>query len=309
MKYIRLSIITTSEFSHIVADRLFDFGSLGTLILDPNDLKEVIEQKKYWDYIDPSAVSADPHTIVTGFFDEDTNMTKIVKAMDALKDNAYFDTGSLKVSYATEDSSDYENAWKQYYKPIEIGDITIVPKWIPFDTPNTTSVLLDPGAAFGTGSHETTALCVELLQVVPHIQGKKVLDMGCGSGVLGITALRLGAKSAAMVDIDPIATKAAHDNASLNGVDKKAEFITAGFGDAGAHLKPLYDIILANLTADMLIGFYPEVDALLGKNSYMVISGILFDRLDEVMAYYGKIFTAVKQKTQNNWCGLLLKKN
>jgi len=306
LKYIRLSIVTTSEFSPIVADRLFTLGSLGVAIADPNDLKEVIDKKKYWDYIDESAYSFDPHTVVTGFFEADVKMEPILNAINELKDNEYFEVGSLETSYRLEDSAEYEDAWKQYYNPIEIGAVTIIPKWVPFDTSKTIPVILDPGTAFGTGSHETTSLCIELLQSVSDIAYKTVLDMGCGSGILGIAALKLGAKKAAFVDIDPIATKSALDNSSLNYVQDKGVYVTVGFNSVGKQLGEVYDVILANLTADMLIDFYPHVKKLLKKGGCMIVSGIISSRLQEVVDLYSKSFGILESRVKNDWCGLLL---
>ena len=309
MKYIRLSVNTTSEFSHLVADKLFSLGSLGIAISDANDLKDVIEGKKYWDYIEESAFNYAPYAIVTGFFDEGTDMANILEQINNLKGNEYFDTGSLEISYALEDSTKYEDVWKQYYKPIEIGRVTIVPKWIPFSTQSTIPVILDPGSAFGTGGHETTALCVELLQQVPNLKKLHALDMGCGSGILGITALNLGAKSVDFVDVDPIATKASFENASLNKVEKKGRYMTGSFENADLDLKPPYHLILANLTAEWLIKFYPCATRLLDKSGHMVISGILDSKTKDVLEYYNKSFSVVEQKSINGWSGFLLQSN
>jgi len=306
MKYIRLNINTTSEFSHLVADKLFTLGTLGVSISDANDLKEVIEGNKYWDYIEESAFSYPDYAVVTGFFNDDIKIDKVIEGINSLKDNKYFDTGNLETSYALEDSADYEDVWKKYYKPIEIGKVTIVPKWIPFSTKNTIPVVLDPGSAFGTGGHETTALCVDLLQKVPNLDKATVLDMGCGSGILGITALNLNAKSVDFVDVDPIATNASYENATLNKVEKKGRYITGSFSDSNLDLTPPYNLILANLTAEWLIKFYPYVKNLITKNGHMVISGILKEKAPEVLSHYKNHFKVVEAKENNGWSGFFL---
>jgi len=309
MQYIRFTVTSTSDFSELVANELFELGGLGVEIVDPNDLKEHIKHNTYWDYIDESAFSSDPRTYVTGFFNENSNISVIVESIGRLKNNAYFETGSLEVKFSLEDTQDYENIWKQYYQPIPLGGITIVPKWLKFTPDNTTPIYLDPGPAFGTGSHETTSMCITLMQneIIPT-QPNYVIDMGCGSGILGITALVLGAKHATMVDIDPIATQAAKDNATLNGVEKSATFITGGFAESVACIKEPADILLANLTVDLLLALHPYIHTILKKDGIMVASGILKEAEPRFMAIYNKDFMVTKTESQNDWCAVVLRK-
>jgi len=308
MKYIRLATITTSEFSHIVANTLFDCGALGVEIVDPNDLREVIEKKKYWDYIDETAFNLSTHTTVIGFFEETVVMVDIINEISKLKFNSYFETGSLETSFEIKDSSDYENAWKKYYKPVKLGGVTIVPEWLTIDAKDTIAVRLDPGAAFGTGSHETTQMCISLMQKIPTLKNAKVLDMGAGSGILGITALALKAKEVTFVDIDSVATVASQKNIKLNNLDKNATFITGGFDNVDYKQNALYDIILANLTADLHKSFYSHAKGAVRKGGYLVASGVLKELAPDIKKLFFKDFALLYSKTKNNWVAFVFVK-
>ncbi|MCL2375408.1 MAG: 50S ribosomal protein L11 methyltransferase, partial [Firmicutes bacterium] len=130
MKYTRLSITTTTEFSDIVADTLWDCSSMGVAIYDKNDILSLAKQKRYFDYIDESLLKADPRVVVSGFFSCDFDYAAIKQKIESLKNYAYFDTGSLEIIIKDEDSEDWQNAWKAFYKPLEIGKITVVPQWL-----------------------------------------------------------------------------------------------------------------------------------------------------------------------------------
>lgn len=174
---------------------------------------------------------------------------------------------------------DWENAWKQYYHPLEIGArLAVAPSWEPYTGAGRVVLKLDPGMAFGTGTHETTALCLEALDGIVQ-GGERVLDVGCGSGILAIAALLLGASEALGVDIDPMAVRTATENASLNGVQNR---FTAKAGDLAALAKGQYDIILANIVADAILRLAPAIPPLLKPNGVFLASGIIDQRADEV---------------------------
>jgi len=316
MDYKKLSIITTSEGSELVANRLFELGAMGIEIKDNADLLELINSKKHWDYIDESLFTEIKDVFVIGFFDYSADLDAVVSSIVTLKEILFCDFGSLEYSILEGDSKSYENEWKKYYNPIEIGNVNIVPKWLKNETveqqnckgdillpvPNKTNVYLDPGCAFGTGSHETTAMCIELMQEL-SFKDKTVLDLGCGSGILGITALKLGAKKCYFVDIDPIATKAALENATLNKVENKGEFITAGFD---VKLGEKADILLANLTADLLLMCYPKLDGLIKiLDAKIIISGMLKELEQKVLEVYSEKFEVIARQEKNDWVALL----
>lgn len=176
---------------------------------------------------------------------------------------------------------DWENAWKQHYHPLEIGKrLAVAPSWEPYQGQGRTVVKLDPGMAFGTGTHETTALCLELLD--EHVRGGEVLlDVGCGSGILGVASVLLGASSALGIDIDPLAVRTAGENAALNGVEKA---FTAVAGDLSARAVGRYDIITANIVADAIIRLAPDIPPLLAEGGLFFASGIIVEREPEVLA-------------------------
>ncbi len=210
--------------------------------------------------------------------------------------------GSLETVAREINSEDWENEWRKYYAPIEIKGVTIVPAWIRY-TGGGVPVYIEPGMAFGTGNHETTALCVSLMQEV-GIAGKRVIDMGCGSGILGITAARLGAKSVLLSDLDPLATEATEYNARLNGVENVCKVI-CGDLDLGGEKA---DFVLANITADVLIRLYDKLGGVINSGDYAVISGIIHARAAEVENCYARSFDVVKKEIAGEWQAMLLRK-
>ena len=177
------------------------------------------------------------------------------------------------------EQEDWQNAWKQYYHAMDIGRrLAIVPGWEEYDTDRTV-ITMDPGMAFGTGTHETTSLCLETLDELVQ-GGERVLDIGTGSGILAIAALKLGAKEAEGVDIDPMCVRTAGENAQRNGV---AEKLTVLVGDLSDKASGVYDIITANIVAAAILSLAPAVPALMAPGARFIASGIIDERRDEVL--------------------------
>jgi ribosomal protein L11 methyltransferase len=197
---------------------------------------------------------------------------------------------------------DWENGWKQYYHALNIGRrLAIVPSWETCDTQRTV-ITLDPGMAFGTGTHETTALCLETLDECIS-GGERVLDIGTGSGILAIAALKLGAREADGVDIDPMCVRTAGENAARNGVTENFRVLV---GDLSDKATGQYDVICANIVANAIIALVPGVPALLAPNGTFLASGIIDTRKDEVIAAVqaaGLQIHTVKEK--NGWVCLV----
>ena len=184
------------------------------------------------------------------------------------------------------DDADWENNWKQYYKPLEIGDrLSVVPEWEETELIGRVPLRLDPGLMFGTGSHATTRMCLEALQNF-GLEGKRVLDLGCGSGILGIGALVLGAGSCVGCDIDPKAPDVVMDNAALNGIGADRLKVYAGdiIGDATLRrsLGSGYDIVLANIVSDVIIPLAPLVRPFMAQGAVFITSGIIDGRESDV---------------------------
>ena len=177
------------------------------------------------------------------------------------------------------EQEDWQNAWKQYYHAMDIGQrLAIVPGWEEYDTDRTV-ITKDPGMAFGTGTHETTSLCLETLDELVQ-GGERMLDIGTGSGILAIAALKLGAKEAEGVDIDPMCVRTAGENARRNGV---AERLTVLVGDLSDKASGVYDIITANIVAAAILSLAPAVPALMAPGAKFIASGIIDERRDEVL--------------------------
>ena len=178
------------------------------------------------------------------------------------------------------EQEDWQNAWKKYYHAMDIGRrLAIVPGWEQYDT-DRTAITMDPGMAFGTGTHETTALCLEVLDERVR-GGERVLDIGTGSGILAIAALKLGAAAAEGVDIDPMCVRTAGENAARNGVEDR---LTVLVGDLSDKASGVYDLITANIVAAAILSLAPHVPALLAPGAVFIASGIIDTRKEEVLA-------------------------
>ncbi len=281
MEYLQVTVVTTTEASDLVSCLLIDEGSEGVTIKDPSDITELLKSGIIWDYIDDSLLTTDKRVYVSGFFDVKKDLSGIYEGLEELKKNCEFGVGSLEVTTSLLHSEDWENVWKQYYKPIEIGKVVIVPKWIKRKADEHTEVLIDPGMAFGTGNHETTSMCIRLLDAI-DLKGKSVCDLGCGSGILGISAVKMGASSCVMTDIDRQAVDAALDNVELNGVGDKVKVIQ---GDLVAS-ENKFDVVIANITANVLIRLSSMAGELLNDGGTIILSGIINALADDVLQAY-----------------------
>ena len=194
---------------------------------------------------------------------------------------------------------DWLNNWKQYFNPIEVGEkILIRPTWRDDYEPNGRVVLnLDPGIAFGTGTHETTRLCLEALEKYVTAD-TQILDVGCGSGILAVAALLLGAKRAVGVDIDEMAVKTAKENAALNGVSDKIEIIHGNLTDK---VSGTYNVVAANIVADAIILLSEDIKNFMSDDAVYIMSGIIDSRADDVKAAIADSFDIIEEYTENGW--------
>ncbi len=281
MKYKQLTVVTNSEYADIISLDMIEAGSEGTSVTDAADVRDVLKNETFWDYCDETLLREDPRVIVRGFFAEDAGLSALQARIDGYGGAA----GPPEQSVSLLDSADYENEWKKYYRPIELGRLVVVPKWLRYDG-NLTEVRIDPGMAFGTGSHETTAMCLELMQKF-DFSGKSVYDVGCGSGILGIAAAKLGAGRVVMADIDENAVRAAKENAALNNIDcaiLQGDLLTGQTQPA--------DIILANITADVLLRLKKSLKPLLKPCGILILSGIINERAADIRAAFSDMTPA-----------------
>ncbi|MBQ9750542.1 MAG: 50S ribosomal protein L11 methyltransferase, partial [Clostridia bacterium] len=261
----------------------------------------------YGDLIDESILNADKTVAsVSVYLPADSGVADTLSFIKERLATLNID-GKISVSGVCEE--DWANSWKAYYKPIEIGErIVIVPAWEKYDAPADKLVVrMDPGMAFGTGSHETTRLVIGLLEKYIK-EGQRVLDVGCGSGILAICAAKLGAKECKAYDIDPVAVKVARENISDSGLDN----VTCDVSDLlrGVDKKGgAYDVICANIVADIIIRMTPDVGELMNENSVILASGIICERADDVISCFDQNgFAVVDKAEENGWCALVVKK-
>lgn len=226
------------------------------------------------------------------------------EAVSFLSERLHQENINYEITYSNIKLEDYLNNWKKYFKPTEIGEkILICPSWenIPCNT-DRIKLNIDPGLAFGTGNHETTRLCLELLE--KYIDNTKtVLDIGCGSGILSIASLLLGAKSAIGVDIDNLAIKTANENAIFNGVEDRFEGIN---GDLTDKINEKFDIIFANIVADVLIKLNQNVEKYMNRGCIYIISGIISSREKDVLNSLKSNFKIIDRNIKNDWVALAI---
>lgn len=295
MEWIILSIFTTNEGIDPVCDMLYEMGITGVEIEDEQEFKEFLEEnKKYWDYVDDDLLKQKEGETKVKIYIENNNEAKntIAKVISALEDLKDKDTqnlwGRLETGTDGINEEDWANNWKEFFKPTKIGKkVLIQPQWEKYEGETSRTVFtVNPGMTFGTGTHHTTRLCIEELEKVID-NSKTVLDVGCGSGILSIISLLLGAKEAYALDIDPACEHVAYENADLNSVDKSKYHVYSGdiLSDTALFEKlncRKYEVIVANIVADVIIALIPTVKKLIDKNGVFICSGIIEERIPDV---------------------------
>lgn len=299
MKYKTITVFTNHNDADLISSAMFDAGAGGVSILDKQDFLDLVKSDVIWDYVDESVLEQSEVVKVSTMYEQDDSdfPINLEANLEELKKNGVQFGEILRGEI---DAADYENEWKKYYNPIKTKNITIVPTWIDYKASKGEKIMrLDPGMAFGTGSHATTRMCLELMDVY----GKDVIDVGCGSGILGIAAAICGAKSVYMCDIDEQAVEFARKNALLNHVNATIEKADLLQGEQKA------DFIFANITADILMRFSKSIGKHLRENGTIVLSGIIDTRLDEVIQCYQSAgYQIVERMAIDDWRALKLKR-
>ena len=296
MKYSKITIKTNTATSELVAYFLQKNSVDGVCIYDKNDLNNPT-----WDYADENAFeNFEEEVVVSGFVSPE----KLEESLYLLQQDLarLTDAGSLKTEVETVDDESWKDEWKKYFKPQSFGKIVVCPEWESYTSNEGEKVLLlDSGIAFGTGRHETTALCLKFLQQI-DLSNKSCCDVGCGSGILGLGALLLNAKDCTMVDVDEQAVSVCHHNAKINGLLDKCNIL---LGDLCDKVDRQFDVVFANLTADILLILAKQIHQIAKSGTTLILSGILEERLPEVKKAFEEIgFVQQDFEQMGAWCAL-----
>ena len=312
MKFTEFTISTTSLAEEIVADILWQYTTYGVAVCDYKDVVELIENRRdTFDYLDDAILQDKPASTLVKAYVELSDTDKVSSLLNAdierLKENSAgnLDVGTLEITKRQVDGDDWIEIWKKHFKPICYGKIVVCPKWINY-TPNAGEkvVYIDSNMAFGTGEHETTSMCVLFLEKYVK-ESDVVLDVGCGSGILGITASKLGAKEVIMTDIDECAVTATEHNMELNDVKNCKVYLKNLLDDNSVK----GDVIVCNIMAEVLIAFAPKIGDNLKENGVIILSGILTDRKDKVRkAYEDAEFVFDAETVKGEWAAMAFRK-
>ncbi len=321
-KWIEINIYTTTEGIEPLCGRLYAVGLNGVQIKDAADFNDFIENEtQYWDYIDESLEPLKScETCVTVYLTDDADGREMlshirgtVAELKALDNSGSF--GRLDIELRGINEEDWANNWKQYYKPFKLGEkLLIKPEWEEIDNADGRVVLsMNPGHLFGTGTHHSTQLCmIELEKYVT--EGDRVLDLGCGSGILSILSLLLGAGSAVAVDIDPAAPATAMENLAMNGISPERYNVLVGNVIDDAELRSKigvdYDVVVANIVADVIIAMSKTAYCQTRRGGIFITSGIIGPRGEEVKAAITDAgFEIIDVHEQSDWLCITSKKN
>ena len=318
MKYIQADIHVNREGIEPVLTALMNVDIMDTVVEDPADIADLLDKDQdwEWDYVDDSVIemqNAEPKVTVYMEDDEEgrRKLAALQGAVEELKKEAAagaygknVDLGPLTVDVYVEDDSEWKDNWKEFFKPKKVGKhIVVKPTWYDYEKEEGDLVIeIDPGMAFGTGTHETTSLCLRLME--DYMQdGDKVLDVGCGSGILAIAGALLGSPEVLGVEIDPVAVEIAQENLKLNGVTGVAR---AQYGDLTKGIDFKAEIVVANLMADLVMMLSADVAKHILPGGKYISSGILVEKRDQVAAVIRDCgFDIMEIREDGMWCAIV----
>lgn len=309
MNYLQMNIETLSAGQEAISNLLIAAGVGGFEVIDPQDFQEFLDTvTPHWDYVDEELLkrqsdrtvikvyAADNEQGLAMFKDIEHRIEELRKAPEA---KLY---GTLEITVSDLPEEDWQSGWKQYYKPIHVNQLVVVPLWENYEPKDGETVMkIDPGMAFGTGAHETTRLCLKALTKT-DLAGKTILDVGCGSGILSIGGVLLGAESAFGCDIDQLAVEVARRNAALNGLESKTGYAA---GDLLSVVEGQYPIVVANIVADVILTLLKDLHEVLLPGGLFVASGIIDDRKDELLAAIQKAGLTIENiEEERGWVAI-----
>lgn len=317
MKWNKFRLKTTTEAEDIVSSMLMDLGIEGVEIEDKVPLTQADKEQMFVDIL-PVTEPDDGVAYLSFYLDEGEETDQILENVKAeLKEmSSYVNVGECTIEESQTEDVDWVNNWKQYFHQFYVDDILIIPSWedVKPEDEDKMVIHIDPGTAFGTGMHETTQLCIR--QLKKHVEpGSMILDVGCGSGILGMLALKFGAEYSVGTDLDPCAIEATHENMEVNGIrpDQYEVMIGNIIDDKKVQDKvgyEKYDIVAANILADVLVGLTPVIVNQLKKGGIYITSGIIDDKEQTVVEAVEKAGLEVLEVTyQGEWVSVTARKN
>lgn len=321
MDWTKVTVYTTTDGIEPVSGRLMQLGITGLVIEDESEFNDFLEETKdTWDYVDEDLVRAmSGETRVIAYVSDDASGRELMMSIkSSMSELSEMDTdgvyGRLEIEVEGTKTEDWANAWKQYFHTMEIGEkILVKPQWEELTEPTDRVVFnINPGMSFGTGSHETTQLCLTQLEkyVTP---GCRMLDLGCGSGILSVVSLLLGAKEAFAVDIDPNCIDTAYENSDMNNIDRSRYTVISGNVVTDPDVKKIisqhkYEVVAANIVADVIIGLAPTARLYMKEGGVFITSGIIDGRQDEVKdALTKEGFTVAGMERRKDWWSIVCK--
>lgn len=321
MDWIKVTVYTTTAGIEPVSGRLMQLGITGLEIEDETEFHDFLEETKdCWDYVDDDLVkSMEGETRVIAYVSDDIAGHELLAAirgsMEELKEiNEDGVFGRLETETEGTKTEDWANVWKQYFHPLEIGQkLLIKPQWEELKEPTDRIVFnINPGMSFGTGAHQTTQLCLEQLEkyITP---GCRMLDLGCGSGILSVVSLLLGAKEAVAVDIDPNCVDTAYENADMNDIDRNIYHVISGNVVTDSEVREVisknkYEVVAANIVADVIISLAPSAREYMAEGGVFITSGIIDGRQEEVKeALINEGFEITDMQRRKDWWSIVCK--
>lgn len=306
MKWINFSLKSPYEYEDLIYNYLYENEVYSFEVVDDRTVDEVEETKPYWVEIDNNLRIGEEYLYIKfNLEDNEENFDKITNLIDNLNRLS----SDIKTEYKRDcEEYDWTVEWKKFFKPLEVGEkFVIVPSWEEYKADKDKIILeIDPGMAFGTGSHETTAICLKLLEEV-DIKDKIVADVGTGSGILAIACSKIGAKHILALDIDPLSIKTAKENVVVNDCVDKIEVMES---DLLSTSKDNFDLIIANILPDVIINLIPDAYEKLNEKGLILVSGIILEKKDLIikeLKQHG--FSIVKDLDMGEWTGIIGRKD
>lgn len=300
-KIFRIKVTTNENSTDLVSGILWELGALGVEVSEPIDLESLS-----FDYVDEALLQGDDvQTVVGGFFESDVSL-ELRDVLNNTKELCQWDMGALSIEVNIEQPTDWVEQFRQSFKSIDYGKVIVAPEWETVES-NKPIIKLQLASAFGTGKHETTSMCIEKLQEY-ITDGCTVADIGCGSGILGLVALKLGAKHVTFGDIDTQAVETTQYNINLNNIDKsKYSLNQVAFLNG---ITDKFDILVANLTADLLEKLSKDIKQNMHSQSILIVSGIILDKIEATKKAFIQSGLGVKEEIiQGEWACLVLVQN